>query len=207
MSQCSAIFPSWKEDVEDGEPGGAGDQDAAGVQEHHVALGDDPPFFVGGVGELLQPGGTERLHGLGAVVGQRVVLDVVRPHVAVDDGRVAPLERRPENLDGNSRLPGLLHGQHDLAGGAASFAEGVGLGGLGEREGCLDVGAQGAGFGEIGDGLHAGVVRLDEEGLVADAPRGYRRQLVGVDGYRQDRDEGAARAQDVEGAGAGAGVE
>lgn len=53
----------------------------------------------------------------------------------------------------------------------------------------------------------AGAVGLDEEGLVADAPLGDTGQLVGVDGYRQDRHEGAARAQHGEGAGAGCGVQ
>jgi hypothetical protein len=55
--------------------------------------------------------------------------------------------------------------------------------------------------------LHAGVVGLDDQRLEADAPLGDRGQLGGFDGYRQDRDEGAARAQNVEGAGAGVGVE
>ena len=134
------------------------------------------------------------------------MLDVVGPYVAVDGGRVASVEGGPEGLDGDLRLHRPFHGQHDLAGGAAGLAQGVRFGGLGEREGRLDVDAQGAGFDQVGDGLHTGAVGLDEEGLVADATLGDVGQLGGVDGYRKDRDEGAARAQHGEGAGAGRGV-
>jgi hypothetical protein len=59
-------------------------------------------------------------------------------------------------------IQSLLHGQHDLAGDAVGLAEGVGLGGLGEWEDGFDVGAQGAGLCEGCDGLHSGVVGLDE---------------------------------------------
>jgi hypothetical protein len=109
-SQCSAIFPSWKRKMsKTASPGGAGDQDAAGMQEHQVALGDGPPDVEGGVGELLSRGGAEGLHRRRAVGGEWVVLDVVRPYETVDDGRVAPVEHGLEGLGGDLRLPRQSH--------------------------------------------------------------------------------------------------
>ena len=48
------------------------------------------------------------------------------------------------------------------------------------------MGVQVAGFDEVGDRLHAGVVRLDEEGLEADVALGDGSQLAGLDGDKKD---------------------
>jgi hypothetical protein len=74
------------------------------VHDHEVAFGDHPLDGDLGVGELLVENPSHVLESVGAVGGLRVVLDVVRPSVTVDDRGVARLEHALEDADGNGLL-------------------------------------------------------------------------------------------------------